>query len=63
MATIKTGTLIFRIDRGLKRALSSDTQQELGSVANRVEVLKLNCCDRIGINILEQQFLFKEEEK
>ncbi len=63
MATTKTATLTFRIDPGLKEALRIAANKEHRSIANMVEVLILDHCDRNGISIPEQQTLFKEEEK
>ncbi len=62
MATTKTATLTFRIDPGLKEALRSAAHQEHRSIANMVEVLIRDHCDRNGISIPEQQPLFKEED-
>lgn len=51
MATIKTATLTFRIDPGLKEALRIAADQEHRSIANMVEVLIRDYCDRSGIAI------------
>ena len=53
MATIKTATLTFRIDPGLKEALRTAAQQEHRSIANMVEVLIRDFCGRNGIEIPE----------
>ena len=49
MATTKTATLTFRIDPGVKEALRAAAQQERRSIANMVEVLILDYCDKNGI--------------
>ncbi|MDA8190107.1 type II toxin-antitoxin system antitoxin [Acidiferrobacter thiooxydans] len=51
MASIKTATLTFRIDPGLKEALRIAADQEHRSIANMVEVLIRDYCDRSGIAI------------
>jgi hypothetical protein len=51
MATIKTATLTFRIDPGLKEALRIAADQEHRSIANMVEVLIRDYCEQHGIAI------------
>ncbi|MFA5732624.1 MAG: hypothetical protein WCY91_08175 [Acidithiobacillus sp.] len=51
MATIKTATLTFRIDPGLKEALRIAADQEHRSIANMIEVLIRNYCEERGIAI------------
>jgi hypothetical protein len=51
MATIKTATLTFRIDPGLKEALRIAADQEHRSIANMVEVLIRDYCEQRGITI------------
>ncbi|WP_372157404.1 hypothetical protein ACCP96_22215 [Xanthomonas campestris pv. fici] len=51
MATIKTATLTFRIDPGLKEALRIAADQEHRSIANMVEVLIREYCEQRGIAI------------
>ena len=51
MATIKTATLTFRIDPGLKEALRIAAGQEHRSIANMVEVLIRDYCEQRGIAI------------
>ena len=63
MATTKTATLTFRIDPGLKEALRTAAQQEHRSIANMVEVMIRDHCQRSGIAIPEQQTLFKEDNQ
>lgn len=51
MATIKTATLTFRIDPGLKEALRIAADQEHRSIANMIEVLIRDYCEQHGIAI------------
>ncbi len=51
MATVKTATLTFRIDPRLKEALRIAADQEHRSIANMVEVLIRDYCERRGIEI------------
>lgn len=51
MATIKTATLTFRIDPGLKEALRIAADQEHRSLANIIEVLIRDYCEQHGIVI------------
>jgi hypothetical protein len=51
MATTKTATLTFRIDPGLKEALRTAAQQEHRSIANMVEVLIRDYCERKDIRV------------
>jgi hypothetical protein len=51
MATIKTATLTFRIDPGLKEALRIAADQEHRSIANMIEVLIREYCEQRGIAI------------
>lgn len=51
MATTKTATLTFRIDPRVKEALRTAAQQEHRSIANMVEVLIRDYCERQGIAI------------
>jgi hypothetical protein len=51
MATIKTATLTFRIDPGLKEALRVAADHEHRSIANMIEVLIRSYCEQRGIAI------------
>ena len=53
MATTKTTTLTFRIEPGLKDALRLAAEQEHRSIANMVEVMIRDHCNRSGIPIVE----------
>ncbi|UKE47625.1 type II toxin-antitoxin system antitoxin [Xanthomonas cerealis] len=55
MATVKTATLTFRIDPGLKEALRFAADQEHRSIANMVEVLIRNYCEQRGIAIPQSE--------
>ena len=48
MAVNKTATLTLRIEPPLKEALRNAAQQEHRSIANMVEVMILDYCDRHG---------------
>lgn len=51
MATIKTATLTFRIDPGLKEALRIAADREHRSIANMIEVLIRDYCEQRDIAI------------
>lgn len=51
MATIKTATLTFRINPGLKEALRIAADQEHRSIANMIEVLIRDYCEQRDIAI------------
>lgn len=51
MATIKTATLTIRVDPDLKEALRAAAQAEHRSIANMIEVLIREHCDKNGIAI------------
>lgn len=51
MATVKTATLTFRIDPGLKEALRMAADQEHRSIANMIEALIREYCKQRGIAI------------
>ncbi|AGM43175.1 hypothetical protein AHML_06955 [Aeromonas hydrophila ML09-119] len=51
MATTKTATLTIRVDPGLKDALRAAAQAEHRSIANMVEVLIREHCEKSGIAI------------
>lgn len=55
MSTIKTATLTFRIDPGLKEGLRIAAEQEHRSIANMIEVLIRDHCERHGIAILHSE--------
>lgn len=51
MATVKTATLTFRINPGLKETLRIAADQKHRSIANMVEVLIRGYCEQHGIAI------------
>jgi hypothetical protein len=51
MATVKTATLTFRIDPGLKEALRIAADREHRSIANMIEVLIRDFCEQRDIAI------------
>lgn len=51
MPNTKTATLTFRIDPGLKEALRTAAQKEHRSIANMVEVLIRDHCERNDIAV------------
>lgn len=51
MASTKTATLTFRIDPALKEALRTAAHREHRSIANMVEVLIRDYCNRHDIAI------------
>lgn len=59
MSSIKTATLTFRIEPILKEALRTAAFREHRSIANMVEVLIRDYCERHDIDIhhLSDQFL------
>jgi hypothetical protein len=55
MAITKTATLTIRVDPILKEALRSAAQAEHRSIANMVEVMILEHCEKNGIAISKTQ--------
>lgn len=60
MAAGKTSTLTFRIEPALKEALRTAAEREHRSIANMVEVLIRDYCDRNGVAIPMQAALFDD---
>ncbi len=54
MAKVKTTTLTFRIEPGLKEGLRTAADREHRSIANMIEVLIRDYCGRNDIAITEQ---------
>jgi hypothetical protein len=65
MATSKTTTLTFRIEPELKDALREAADREHRSIANMVEVLIRDYCERNGLSISERDdpLVNKETDK
>ncbi|EPO9974543.1 TPA: hypothetical protein ACKTGI_003120 [Pseudomonas aeruginosa] len=55
MAAVKTATLTFRIQPGLKEALRAAADLEHRSIANMVEVLIRDYCERHGIAVAHSE--------
>ena len=62
MAPRKIATLNLRIDPFIKEAVKQAATQEHRSIANLIEVLIREHCERVGISIPEQQQLFEEQK-
>lgn len=58
MANTKTATLTLRIDPTIKEALRAVAELQHRSIANMVEVLVREYCQREGVGIPEQRTLF-----
>jgi len=63
MASIKSATLTVRIDPTIKEGLRSVAEVEHRSLANMIEVMIRDYCERAGVGIPEQQNLFSKENK
>ncbi len=63
MPATKTETLNLRIDPGLKEAIRIAAKREHRSIANLMEVLIREHCDRVGIVIPEQAALFGDDSE
>ncbi|TXH91704.1 MAG: hypothetical protein E6Q72_10290 [Pseudomonas sp.] len=59
---MKTATLNLRIDPNLKEAVRIAAQLEHRSIANLIELLIRQHCERAGISIPEQTELFGGNE-
>jgi hypothetical protein len=53
MTTAKTTTLTFRIEPNLKEALRMAADHEHRSIANMIEVMIRDHCERTGISIVD----------
>jgi hypothetical protein len=60
MANVKTATLTLRIDPAVKEGLRAIAEQEHRSLANMIEVMIRDYCERNGVAIPEQQALFDQ---
>ncbi|KEZ75719.1 hypothetical protein [Salinisphaera hydrothermalis] len=63
MPAAKTATLTFRIDPSVKEGLRVIAEREHRSLANTMEMLIRDHCDRNGIVIPEQGTLFDKALK
>jgi predicted transcriptional regulator len=59
MPAIKTTTLTVRIDPTVKEGLRIAAEKERRSLANMLEVMIRDYCERNGVAIPEQQVLFE----
>lgn len=60
MARTKTATLNLRVDPALKEALKEAAGRQHRSVANMIEMLIRQHCERENIPVLEQSDMFPE---
>lgn len=58
----KTTTLNLRVDPAIKEAIREAALRDNRSIANMIEVLIRRHCEEAGIQIPEQQALFKDED-
>lgn len=61
MANTKTATLTLRIDPDVKEGLRAIAEKEHRSIANMVEVIVREYCQREGFVIPKQQTLFSNK--
>ena len=61
MAATKTAALNLRIHPDIKEAIRVAAKREHRSVANMMEILIIQHCEKVGISIPEQQALFEEQ--
>ena len=61
MSKTKTATLNLRIDPGLKEAARVAAKRDHRSIANMIEILIRQHCEKEGIPIPEQQELFGDD--
>ena len=61
MAETKSTTLTVRIQPAVKESLRVIAEQERRSLANMIEVMIRDYCQRAGVGIPEQQTLFTKE--
>lgn len=62
MSAKKTATLNLRVDPNIKEAIRIAAMRDHRSIANMVEMLIRDHCERVGISIPEQGNLFGEDE-
>jgi len=63
MATTKTATLTIRVEPNLKEALREAAQAEHRSIANMIEVMIRDHCEKNGIAIKQFQEPDKHKEQ
>ncbi|OEF00653.1 hypothetical protein A136_10930 [Vibrio crassostreae 9ZC13] len=62
MATTKTATLTIRVEPNLKEALRTAAQAEHRSIANMIEVMIREHCEKNGIAIDNAQEIDQRQE-
>lgn len=60
---VKTATLTLRIDPGVKEGLRVIAEREHRSLANMIEVMIREHCDRAGVPVPTQQALFERDQE
>lgn len=63
MPPIKTATLNLRIDPVLKEVVRIAAEKQHRSIANFIEVLVREHCERTGIAIPEQAEMFEDSDR
>jgi len=63
MPAKKTATMNLRVDPVIKEAMRIAANQEHRSIANMVELLIREHCERVGISIPEQKEMFDEGDE
>ena len=61
MSPKKTTTLNLRVNPGIKEAIREAANREHRSIANMVEILIRQHCEKVGITVPEQHSLFLED--
>ena len=62
MPPIKTTTMNLRVDPAIKEAIREAAKRERRSIANMIELLIRQHCEKVGITIHEQQDLPLKDE-
>jgi len=57
----KTETLTMRVETAVKAGLKAMAEKERRSLANMIEVMIRDYCERHGVTVPEQGALFREE--
>ena len=60
MVAKKTSTFNLRVDPTIKEAIRIAAKQDHRSIANMIEMLIRDHCERVSISIPEQQEMFEE---
>lgn len=62
MKAAKTETLTVRVEPAVKAGLKAMAERERRSLANMIEVMIRDYCERNGVTVPEQGALFREEQ-